>query len=30
VPDPAVFEDAAERTAAEKALAYMDLQPGTA
>jgi 3-isopropylmalate/(R)-2-methylmalate dehydratase large subunit len=29
VPDPASFEDAAERTAAEKALAYMDLQAGT-
>jgi 3-isopropylmalate/(R)-2-methylmalate dehydratase large subunit len=30
VPDPAAFEDGDERTAAEKALAYMDLQPGTA
>jgi 3-isopropylmalate/(R)-2-methylmalate dehydratase large subunit len=29
VPDPASFEDAAERTAAEKALAYMDLKAGT-
>jgi 3-isopropylmalate/(R)-2-methylmalate dehydratase large subunit len=29
VPDPASFEDAAERTAAEKALAYMDLRAGT-
>ena len=29
VPDPASFEDAAERTAAEKALAYMNLQPRT-
>jgi 3-isopropylmalate/(R)-2-methylmalate dehydratase large subunit len=29
VPDPASFEDAAERTAAEKALAYMDLTAGT-
>ncbi|WP_225992317.1 3-isopropylmalate dehydratase large subunit [Actinomadura montaniterrae] len=30
VPDPASFGDAAERAAAERALAYMDLAPGTA
>jgi 3-isopropylmalate/(R)-2-methylmalate dehydratase large subunit len=29
VPDPADFADATERAAAEKALAYMDLRPGT-
>ncbi|GAB3452821.1 3-isopropylmalate dehydratase large subunit [Streptomonospora sediminis] len=29
VPDPAACTDAAERAAAEKALAYMDLAPGT-
>ncbi|HEX2308678.1 MAG TPA: 3-isopropylmalate dehydratase large subunit [Jatrophihabitantaceae bacterium] len=29
VPDPTFFPDSAERTGAEKALAYMDLQPGT-
>jgi 3-isopropylmalate/(R)-2-methylmalate dehydratase large subunit len=29
VPDPTSFPDPAERTGAEKALAYMDLQPGT-
>jgi 3-isopropylmalate/(R)-2-methylmalate dehydratase large subunit len=29
VPDPAQFEDAADRMAAEKALAYMNLQAGT-
>jgi 3-isopropylmalate/(R)-2-methylmalate dehydratase large subunit len=29
VPDPASFEDGGDRTAAEKALAYMDLRPGT-
>jgi 3-isopropylmalate/(R)-2-methylmalate dehydratase large subunit len=29
VPDPAEFADATERAAAEKALAYMDLRPGT-
>ena len=30
VPDPASFGDPGQRTAAEKALSYMDLQPGTA
>nr|MDJ0923694.1 3-isopropylmalate dehydratase large subunit [Acidimicrobiia bacterium] len=30
VPDPARFEDPLERDAAERALAYMDLRPGTA
>jgi 3-isopropylmalate/(R)-2-methylmalate dehydratase large subunit len=30
VPDPASFADPAERAAAERALAYMDLAPGTA
>ena len=30
VPDPADFDDPAEREAAERALAYMDLEPGTA
>jgi 3-isopropylmalate/(R)-2-methylmalate dehydratase large subunit len=30
VPDPADFTDAAERAAAERALAYMALRPGTA
>ena len=29
VPDPAQFSDPVERTAAERALQYMDLQPGT-
>jgi 3-isopropylmalate/(R)-2-methylmalate dehydratase large subunit len=29
VPDPASFEDPSARAAAEKALAYMDLRPGT-
>ncbi|MBX5447888.1 MAG: 3-isopropylmalate dehydratase large subunit [Acidothermus cellulolyticus] len=29
VPDPATFSDPIERAAAERALAYMDLQPGT-
>ena len=29
VPDPASFADPADRAAAEKALAYMDLRPGT-
>ena len=29
VPDPAQFNDPVERTAAERALQYMDLQPGT-
>jgi 3-isopropylmalate/(R)-2-methylmalate dehydratase large subunit len=29
VPDPASFEDPVERASAERALAYMDLQPGT-
>src|ERR1043166_4283520 len=29
VPDPAGFDSAAERQAAERALAYMDLRPGT-
>jgi 3-isopropylmalate/(R)-2-methylmalate dehydratase large subunit len=29
VPDPASFTDASERTAAERALEYMDLRPGT-
>ncbi|PZS04643.1 MAG: 3-isopropylmalate dehydratase large subunit [Pseudonocardiales bacterium] len=29
VPDPASFDDDGRRTAAEKALAYMDLRPGT-
>jgi 3-isopropylmalate/(R)-2-methylmalate dehydratase large subunit len=29
VPDPSSFADAAEATAAERALAYMDLRPGT-
>jgi 3-isopropylmalate/(R)-2-methylmalate dehydratase large subunit len=29
VPDPAAFADANERAAAERALEYMDLQPGT-
>jgi len=29
VPDPAEFEDAAKRSSAEKALAYMGLEPGT-
>ena len=29
VPDPATFDDDAERVAAEKALAYMGLRPGT-
>jgi 3-isopropylmalate/(R)-2-methylmalate dehydratase large subunit len=29
VPDPADFDDESDRVAAEKALAYMDLQPGT-
>jgi 3-isopropylmalate/(R)-2-methylmalate dehydratase large subunit len=29
VPDPAAFADPAERTAAERALTYMDLRPGT-
>ncbi len=29
VPDPAEFEDLLEREAAERALAYMDLEPGT-
>jgi 3-isopropylmalate/(R)-2-methylmalate dehydratase large subunit len=29
VPDPALFNDAADRVAAEKALAYMNLQAGT-
>jgi 3-isopropylmalate/(R)-2-methylmalate dehydratase large subunit len=29
IPDPAQFEDASDRVAAEKALAYMGLQPGT-
>jgi 3-isopropylmalate/(R)-2-methylmalate dehydratase large subunit len=29
VPDPASFEEVAEREAAERSLAYMDLQPGT-
>ncbi|MFI6461706.1 3-isopropylmalate dehydratase large subunit [Streptomyces sp. NPDC050528] len=29
VPDPASFDDPVERSAAEKALAYMDLRPGT-
>jgi 3-isopropylmalate/(R)-2-methylmalate dehydratase large subunit len=29
VPDPALLADANERTAAEKALSYMDLKPGT-
>jgi 3-isopropylmalate/(R)-2-methylmalate dehydratase large subunit len=30
IPDPSEFPDTAERTAAERALAYMDLTPGTA
>jgi 3-isopropylmalate/(R)-2-methylmalate dehydratase large subunit len=30
VPDPSVFTDALERDAAERALSYMDLEPGTA
>jgi 3-isopropylmalate/(R)-2-methylmalate dehydratase large subunit len=30
VPDPSEFPDTADRTAAERALAYMDLTPGTA
>jgi 3-isopropylmalate/(R)-2-methylmalate dehydratase large subunit len=30
IPDPSVFPDTADRTAAERALAYMDLTPGTA
>jgi 3-isopropylmalate/(R)-2-methylmalate dehydratase large subunit len=30
VPDPASIDDAVERSAAEKALEYMDLRPGTA
>jgi len=30
VPDPEAFEDATKREAAERALAYMDLAPGTA
>jgi 3-isopropylmalate/(R)-2-methylmalate dehydratase large subunit len=30
VPDPASFDNEAERTAAERALQYMDLRPGTA
>ncbi|GII20712.1 3-isopropylmalate dehydratase large subunit [Planosporangium mesophilum] len=30
VPDPTSFDDAVERTAAQKALEYMDLRPGTA
>ena len=30
VPDPAAMDDPAERTAAERALAYMDLEPGQA
>ena len=30
IPDPNDFPEAADRTAAERALAYMDLQPGTA
>lgn len=30
VPDPASFEDAAQRAAAERALRYMDLRPGRA
>ena len=30
VPDPSEFAEASDRVAAEKALAYMDLQPGTA
>ncbi len=29
VPDPASFEDPTDRAAAERALAYMDLEPGT-
>jgi 3-isopropylmalate/(R)-2-methylmalate dehydratase large subunit len=29
VPDPGAFDDQAEREAAERALAYMDLEPGT-
>ncbi len=29
VPDPAALESPAEREAAERALAYMDLEPGT-
>ncbi|HEY7197367.1 MAG TPA: 3-isopropylmalate dehydratase large subunit [Gaiellaceae bacterium] len=29
VPDPSAFDDQAEREAAERALAYMDLEPGT-
>jgi 3-isopropylmalate/(R)-2-methylmalate dehydratase large subunit len=30
VPDPSSYEDADDRAAAERALAYMDLRPGTA
>ncbi|MDT4988598.1 MAG: 3-isopropylmalate/(R)-2-methylmalate dehydratase large subunit [Micromonosporaceae bacterium] len=30
VPDPAAFDNEADRTAAERALQYMDLRPGTA
>ena len=29
VPDPAAIDDADDRAAAERALAYMDLEPGT-